>query len=157
MRRRSRLGWRRRRQVRSKYSESLNQGLMWTGRDLFMEKVKKERGKFQQELCLYTRENYMIQNRVFLVCSCTLGTLGDSLQSSTSPQQKIFPVTDIRARESCCFVRWSKSSWCFFRWISCSLFELFFWPSHSPVMLSYIYSYRTPQLRSLPQNCASTP
>ena len=34
-------------------------------------------------------------------------------------------VTDIRARESFCFMRWSKSSWGFFRWVSCSLFFFF--------------------------------
>jgi len=44
----------------------------------------------------------------------------------------MIPVTDIRARESFCFMRWSKSSWGFFRWVSCSLFFISYQPFHSP-------------------------
>ena len=44
----------------------------------------------------------------------------------------MIPVTDIRARESFCFMRWSKSSWGFFRWVSCSLFFISYRPFHSP-------------------------
>ena len=44
----------------------------------------------------------------------------------------MIPVTDIRARESFCFMRWSKSSWGFFRWFSCSLSFISYRPFHSP-------------------------
>ena len=44
----------------------------------------------------------------------------------------MIPVTDIRARESFCFMRWSKSSWGFFRWISCSSYFISYQPFHSP-------------------------
>ena len=44
----------------------------------------------------------------------------------------MIPVTDIRARESFWFMRWSKSSWGFFRWVSCSLFFISYQPFHSP-------------------------
>ena len=44
----------------------------------------------------------------------------------------MIPVTDIRARESFWFMRWSKSSWGFFRWVSCSLFFISFRPFNSP-------------------------
>ena len=44
----------------------------------------------------------------------------------------MIPVTDIRARESFCCMRWSKSSWGFFRWFSCSLFFISYRLFHSP-------------------------
>ena len=44
----------------------------------------------------------------------------------------MIPVTDNRARESFCFMRWGKSSWGFFRWVSCSLFFISYRPFHSP-------------------------
>jgi len=47
-------------------------------------------------------------------------------------QEKMIPVTESRARESCCFMRWSKSSWGFFRWISCSSYFISYRPFHSP-------------------------
>ena len=47
-------------------------------------------------------------------------------------QEKMIPVTESRARESCCFMRWSKSSWGFFRWISCSSYFISYQPFHSP-------------------------